>query len=282
VYTSPIGFAVTGDGTITLTSAWVANDADPYSPDTRSISTSTAGQTVTATVNASAPAVTLFYELQSGGGTFRYRFGAGAWSGNISTAGTAGVASLALTGVPASGGYTLTVETVSGSVILCGAQFRTTKGVRLDRIAWGGARASHYAAANATAWQSSLTAIAPKLVIIQLGTNDAAAYDAATFAGHIGTLITRIRTALPAADLLLVAVAERTDTPVHAMSDFAAALATIADSEQCGFVDLQRAFGDPADYVLGGPTNLFENTTHPNQDGYRRIGSVLVPIIESL
>jgi lysophospholipase L1-like esterase len=66
------------------------------------------------------------------------------------------------------------------------------------------------------------------------------------------------------------------------MADFAAALATIADSEQCGFVDLQRAFGDPADYVLGGPTNLFENTTHPNQDGYRRIGSVLVPIIESL
>jgi hypothetical protein len=91
----------------------------------------------------------------------------------------------------------------SAGLTLSGAILRKTAlGAVVYRMGNGGAAASDYSQVNATAWQSGVTALNPNLIIYILGTNDKTAnVTPSVFATSIGTVIDRMRVAVPNADV---------------------------------------------------------------------------------
>lgn len=250
------------------------------SPDLGAIETSTPGSTVTLyLLSGSATTVVLHFARQSGGGTVRYRFGSGSWT-SIDTTGT-GYATASLSGVPA-GTWTLTLDCVSGPLQLYGVDVQKIgAGVRIHKLGGTGSTAAQWVAVNAASWQAGLTALGPHLVTVLLGTNDQATYTEDAFRANLETLIGRIRSAVPAADVLLVAPAENGLGRSTPMSDYARAMRRLASEFSAGFLDLQHSFGlVPADYAHGSARPLFHtDLAHPNDLGGRAITAAIYRLI---
>lgn len=233
---------VGSDATLSYGGTWTAAYAASTSPDICQVASATAGDTLTVGFTGSgASGVDLFYI--AGAGAIQYRWNGGAWN-SLSLASGTGLTVAALTGVPA-GAWTLELQNVSGTTTLCGVNVKkTTDGVVVHKLGATGSRASQWSGVNATEWQAGLTALAPNLVAVLLATNDQGVYDSATFKGYVQTLVTRIKTAVPLADVLLIIPCENGRANTWPMSDYAAAMYELAATNKCAFMDLQYVFGD--------------------------------------
>lgn len=235
------------------------------SPDLGQATTTAAASKVTITGQANTSIVNLFYI--GGVGTLHYRWNGGAWTVLDLTG--AGLLTTALAGVPA-GAWTLEIEYVSGINTLCGLDIQSAvDGVRFNKIAATGSASSQWATAAASAqWRAGLTALAPNLVTVMLGTNDqGASFTQATYRGYLQTLITNIRTALPYADILVVAPCENNRvTNTYPMSLYTSAAYEVAATNKCAFLDLQYVFGDsPTEYAsVSGRPWMGSDLIHPN------------------
>lgn len=213
--------------------------------------------------------VYIHYLKQANGGSFRWRVDGGSWT-TVTTANATNLhATEAVTGL-SNASHTLDVEVVTASVAgvtLMGFDTRIgTDGVRLHKLGNGGATAGDYAAVDATIWQAGLTALAPNLCIIVLGTNDDSGNVVPnTFNTNISTIISRIRTAMPLCDILLLTPGPNglasgtysTDYYVNVLRSRA-----VADSLAC--YDLYLALGN---YTDGNSRGLWANTSHLDADG---------------
>lgn len=250
-------------------------------PDIGQATSSTAASKMTVAAPANVSAVRLFYIGTTG--QLRYRFDGGSWT-TLNTTGS-GLLVENLAGVPATA-FSLEIEVVSGTVSLCGVDLQATgSGVRWHKLGSTGSRASHWAAVNAASWKGGLTELAPHLVTILLATNDQAAYNAATFRGYVQTLITRVREALPLADILLVAPCENGRANTWPMPDYAEALYELAAQNRCAFVDLQYVFGDEfSEYASTSPRAWFNaDLIHPEPTtGGRAIADVVLRLLTHL
>jgi hypothetical protein len=234
------------------------------SPDLASLTSSIPGARISVINGPAGCSAVDLYALGTADGIIRYRWSGGAWA-ELSVAGT-GVLVSSLSGVPA-GSWTLDLEVVSGTVTLLGADVqKTSKGVRWHKIAGTGSAGSQWAGVDATTWKSGLARLDPRLVTVLLGTNDQARYDAATFKIHVQELITRIRAAVPSADVLLIAPAENLADRQWPMSDYADVLYDLAVANDCAFIDLQYVFGaSPEDYAFDSSRPWFSpDGIHPD------------------
>ena len=242
---------------------WSTAYATATGPDICSITSSTVGAKQTVTGPADCSAVVLHY--LGGSDTVRYRWDGGAWSTLDLSAGS-GPLTAALTGLPATA-WTLEIEIVSGSSTLFGLDVRrSTSGVRFHKLGATGSRAEQWATVNAAAWQTGLAALAPNLVVIMHGTNDqGSSRTPSAYRTDIDTIITRVRAAAPAADILLVAPCENQRANSVAMADYADQLQELAVLRSCAFLDLQPFFGLlPVDYAAGSARPWFNaDTIHP-------------------
>ena len=241
------------DVSVALTTGWTVAYYTTASPDLGGISTATAGSkaTVNYTGSGNASAVVLFYT--AGSGVLRYRWNGGAWTTlDISTGSGTQTASLA--SVP-TGTWTLEIENVSGTTVVHGIDVqKTSSGVRIHKLGSTGSSSANWTGVNATQWQNALSALAPNLVTILLGTNDqGASMTPATYATNLQTLITRIKTALPYVDIAILMPCENQRTNnTYAMSLYAYEAYKLASINKCAFLDLQYVFGDnEADYAYG-------------------------------
>lgn len=268
------------DYTTASTGSWTATYYTSPSPDLGHITSSTAGDVATFTGPASP--VLSGAELcwiGTADGVARYRWNGGSWT-SLNVQGS-GLQHAALSGLPASGAWTLEVEVEAGTCSLAGVDFKSAAdGVRWHKLGSTGSRGSQWAGVNATQWQSGLAALGPHLVTILLGTNDQAAYGAANFRTHLDTLIGRVRAAVPAADVLLISPAEnqRTDN-AEPMSAYQEQTYRAAYEHKCGFLNLQSFFGeDPADYAAGSSRPWFNaDLIHPEPaSGGRAIADAVI------
>lgn len=264
-YTLKNGNVSDTDVTLTFTGAWTAHYATSVSPDICDVHSTTVGDQITVawTPAGTISAVTLYY--LKGAGSIQYRWNGGAWTPLDLSAG-AGLGTVVLAGLPA-GAWTLDLQVVSGDCTLCGLDVQqTADGVRVHKLGATGSAAIQWQAVNAAQWEAGLSALAPNLVTILLATNDQPIYDAATFSGYVQTMITRVKAAVPTADILLIAPCENGRGEPNPMSTYADALAQLAAVNHCAFLDLQYAFGDVyADYGFGSARNWFaSDTIHPD------------------
>lgn len=233
---------VGADVAVALSANWSVHYASSASPDICDVYSSTAGSKVTVTYSGAANTSQVNLHYIAGAGAIRYRWNAGAWTA-LDTSVGAGLTVAALAGMPA-GAWTLEIENVSGTTTICGVDIqKTADGVRWHKLGATGSAGTNWVSANAAQWQAGLASLAPNLVAIMLATNDQAAGPTA-FAANLQTLITRVKTAVPLADILLICPCENGRANTHPMTGFAAALYELAAINKCGFIDLQYVFGD--------------------------------------
>jgi len=274
------------DVSVALTTGWTAAYYTTASPDLGGISTATAGSkaTVSYTGSGNVSAVVLFYT--AGSGVLRYRWNGGAWTTlDISTGSGTQTASLA--SVP-TGTWTLEIENVSGTTVVHGVDVqKTSSGVRAHKLGSTGSSTANWTGVNATQWQNALSALAPTLVTILLGTNDqGASMTPATYATNLQTLITRIKTALPYVDIAILMPCENQRTNnTYAMSLYAYEAYKLAAINKCAFLDLQYVFGDnAADYAYGtGRAWFAADLIHPDpQTGGRVIADAVYRLLTTV
>ncbi|MFS2047574.1 hypothetical protein ACEN9J_03200 [Variovorax sp. Varisp41] len=213
-------------------------------------------------------------------GVIRWRWNGGAWSANTNVQGGVGAQQTRdLTGFPTGAlnaaairSITLDIEVVSGSVILCGADFQSaTSGIVIHKLGSSGSTAADWASAMGAQYRAGAGALNLTTAHCLLMTNDQAAGAVpATAAAHVGTLFSELRTVNPAIDLMFTVPPENPGGYLTAMSDYAKALRAQMVVSKAAFLDLQPAFGDadnPDEYAVDGTNPLFKDDAHPNPMG---------------
>lgn len=266
---------------ITYTGSWnISAYYTNYSPDLGSATSSTVGDRLSYTVAPDPSAVRLF--AKGGAGIVQYRFGGSAW---ITIDLSALPNSLQLIDLLSPSAGVLDIEIVSGSPILFGIDVqKAADGIRWHKLGATGSRAQNWTNADETQWKLGIQALSPNLVIILHGTNDQAAYDAEAYKGHMQSLISRVRSAMPFADILLIAPAENGRVNAHPMSDYAMALYELAALNKCAYIDLQYVFGETfSEYSSTSLRPWFHSDLiHPDPlTGGRAIVDVVVRLLKN-
>lgn len=219
---------------------------------------------------AAISGVTLYW-VNTADGEAEYSWDNASWT-SIATQGAnigdAGFAALA--GAPSAGPATLYVRVVSGTVKVSGINWKSSAaGAVLHKFAAGGQNINSLAtiAVNAS-WQAAIASFGLNTASVFEGTNDQNVTTAAQFADNYVTVTTALRTAIPAADILIAVEAEnQREGNIHPMKEFAAAARQVAADNAYAFYDTQNDFGsadDPDFYGPDGPLPLFDATKfHP-------------------
>lgn len=267
-YGTGINGCVSSEMAVTLSANWAVHYAGyttSTSPDICDIYTSTSGAKVTATFSGTGNTSAVNLHYIAGAGSIRYRWNAGSWT-TLDTSVGSGLTVASLASMP-TGTWALEIENVSGTTTLCGVDVqKTTDGVRWHKLGATGSAATHWQAVNAAQWQTAITSLAPNLVIISLATNDQGLYTASTFKTYLQTIITRVKAALPLADILLVCPCENGRGLANLMSTYASATYELAATNKCGFIDLQYLFGETfSEYASTSNRPWFNaDTIHPD------------------
>lgn len=267
---------------VTYTGTWDTSAYyTQYSPDLGGATSSVVSDRLSYTIPATPSVVKLY--TKGGAGVVRYRFNAGSWV-QIDLSSLA--VSLHVIDLPSPVAGVFDIEVVSGSPVLFGIDVqKADSGVRWHKLGATGSRASHWTAVDATQWQTSLQQLAPHLVTILLATNDQASYDPIVFKGHMQTLISRVKTALPLADILLIAPCENGRVNTWPMVDYASVLHELCATNRCAFLDLQYVFGDNfSEYASTSPRAWFNaDLIHPEPaTGGRAIADAALRLLNNL
>jgi lysophospholipase L1-like esterase len=250
------------------------------------------GSTTNATITFTAIGTdyAVHYLKKPNGGKFTVKVGSGAESAEIDTGNaTTEYAVLDKTTLAALGSLTdasrsivIKVTTVAtNGVSIVGLDVIRNKadqfgGIRLHNVSVGGQSSADYAAINATAFNTAVTALAPDVAIIMLGVNDASSLSPATYIANIQTICTRIRAARPGCDILLMCPAQAAPS-TYSIGDYAVLLREYALANQFGFIDWTVALESYAnDLVRWGSNTLWASTAHLSTAGYRLLADSLV------
>lgn len=256
----------------TYSGTWTGVYASGNSPDICACHSANVGDKITVNWLVASPTSSLKLFAKGGAGVVRYRFandgGAfGAWTTIDLTAAT-GLSLTVLTGYGA-GKWALEIEVVSGDPYLYGLDHSLpTAGIRIHKLGATGSRAEHWANADAAEWSAAIAALNPDCVAIFLAPNDQKVYPPLTFKGYVKTMIDRVRSAVPQADILLVVAPSNgtSNEALRPMPGYAQAAYQLAYENNCAAMSLQKYFGpNYADYGYGSAKNWFSSDhLHPD------------------
>lgn len=235
-------------------------------PDTSH--TSTTDTTATLTIGGSG--VTSFrvhWVAQTGGGSFA----AGLVGGSATTVSTAGAQAHGVTTIAGNGSASLqiTIPTAGSGVILLGVEaLSTASPVTVHKLGSGGSTAARFVSIPAAVFQGAVQALELDVAVIMLGTNDMSGNVLpATFRADIETIVSRIRTAVPLCDILLVAPGDNGLTGrTYTMAQYADVLFDAAVAGGHAMLDLRQVMGT---YAEANSRGLYEDNVHPDADGGR-------------
>lgn len=270
------GYLTIGSSTIAYTGAWDFLVAAPtYGLGYQAVNSTDVATPAKITVTATGTDLIVHYVDQSGGGEFRYRVDAGAWT-TIDTDGTEAYRTATISGL-SSASHALEIEMVSAGsvgVTLVGVEvIDGSDGVIVNWCGHAGATADKYITNDEDRFAEALVAHNPDLITLQLGINDYADYPYSDFTTNMNTLIDRIQAALPATDILLITEPDVGAARTWPMSDYAAAVRSIATAQGVAMFDLHMNWGPYAD---GNARGLYVNPTHPTPQGYQSISDLLI------
>lgn len=260
----------TGDGfgfTRTITGTWTNQ-------------TSTVGASISTALSTdvSTPAkiqwygyatdIILHYVQKPGGGKFTWQLNLGTAT-EVNTDGVLSIQYVTITSGNTDYTHYATVNiTNAGStgVEICGIEYKRAKnGVVLNNLGLSGSTSGQWAAANATAFQSAMTQIAPNMAVICLGVNDAVGgVTPSQYIANISTIITNIRTSKPYCDIVLFSPSDIGESTTYPISDYVYQLRLLAMTNNYCFIDNYSLLGN---YTAANARTLMTNTTHPNAAG---------------
>ncbi len=214
-----------------------------------------------------------------------YTFGAAT---ALPVQGTLGAAQIAdiKAGMPAGAGM-LKIECTAGAPQLTGVYLKSAvSGVRVNKIAATGSAIPNYVNAPA-GFDTAIAALGAHAVVFMDGTNSQSNGVAPTTWGNsLAALVNRFRAASPGIDVLVATPPEnqRTTNTVP-MTAYAIEARKRAVAMRFAFVDMQTAFGDPAnpgDYGATGAVPLYvPDLIHPDPaTGGRLLLSEFVGMVE--
>lgn len=267
--TSEVGSGTNGSAltsmSVSLSANWTVGYSNTDSPDLGSIFTSTVSSNAIITADGTdgnIDNVKLFYVSDTG--TFRYRFDALGWT-SVDTSLTTGLQVIEIPTVPVAG-WDFEIELVSGDIQICGISAeKINEGIRVHKLGATGSDSSLWASADDTEWSKAITELAPNLVSILLGTNDQFSLTPEEFKANMQTLISRVKTALPLADVLIIMPCENGAGNPNPMIEYALLAYELAITNRCAFYDLQYVFGDDfSEYSSTSARNWFNvDGIHP-------------------
>lgn len=136
-----------------------------------------------------------------------------------------------------------------------------------------------------------LDGIQPRVVVLLLGTNNSASHTAAEIAAADAKIVHEIRTRIPAAKVLLLAIFPRgpranrdgsRDDGVHRMEVIRATnalLAKLDDGHNVRFLDLSARFLGPDGKI---PDAIMPEQLHPNAAGYQIWADGMQPLLDEM
>jgi lysophospholipase L1-like esterase len=125
-----------------------------------------------------------------------------------------------------------------------------------------------------------LTALAPNLCIVFLGTNDREANIVpSTYAASLTTVAGMIRTAMPRCDILFVAPPENGNSATYTMRQYGDAMLGVATINSGAFMDLVAHFDT---YTIENARGLWNDTKHVNTVGGQKVANLLARLIKAV
>ena len=234
-------------------------------------------------LDASASGFELFYYQQPGGGTLQI-YDNGAPVEQISTAGDAGPAYYRLEAVP--GQHRVEAETLDRSPVrLFGWVAENTTGVTYEELGINGAEASIVLGWNEETLRSNIERRNPALIVLAYGTNEAGQkqWTLENYREMFSQLIVRLRAAAPAATILVVGPADRTQKvrrvgwqTMEKIDVIAEAQRQAAVAHGCAFWDTQAKMGGQGSMLKWVAAGMAQaDHVHFTGPGYRMLGDAM-------
>lgn len=254
-----------------------------HGPDISSVTASESGATISYSQNF-ALGFDSFLFAEGGSGVIQYQATgmANPVTIDLSTY-AAGMQIIPLT-LPTSGNGATTFTVVTPPVTLYGANIinQTASGVIVHKMGGSGSRTNHWVNAMDQRWLDAFSNLGADLVTIMLGTNDQGAkLSPSTFRTNILTMIDRVRSVRPTADILLICPAENNRDGGNSipMSAYAEVMYKIArDDRDVAFLNMQSSFGlAHGDYAAGSSRPwMVADGLHPDPStgGYALAGAI--------
>jgi lysophospholipase L1-like esterase len=221
---------------------------------------------------------TIYYLKHSGGGSFNYSVDSGGAT-TVSTVNTSNaLGTINITGQTlAQHSILMTVNTAGTTgVTLFGVDcnIANSGGIKIDKLGMSGSKGSHWAAANASLWQSEITQLNPSVVIITLGTNDISSVSVSDYISKIETIIANIRVAKPSVPIILAPPTIGTRTgQAGDVSAYFPSLQDLARQNGYGYVEVSKFTGP---YATANAAGLWIDGVHMTTTGDKLFADVLI------
>lgn len=246
-----------------------------------SLSTSSAHEAIY--LDASAAEFELFYYQQPGGGTLQI-YDNGTPMEQISTDGDAGPAYYRLEAIP--GMHRVEAETLDrGPVRLFGWVAENTTGITYEELGINGAEASIILGWNEETLRSNTERRNPALIVLAYGTNEAGRKDwtLESYREMYSNLIARLRADAPAATILVIGPADRTQKVRKVGWQTMEKIEVIAEAQRqaalangCAFWDLRAKMGGKGSMLKWVAAGMAQSDhVHFTGPGYRMIGDAV-------
>ncbi|HCM7510022.1 TPA: SGNH/GDSL hydrolase family protein [Klebsiella aerogenes] len=254
-----------------------------HGPDISSVTAAASGATISYSQNFSL-GFDSFLFAEGGSGVIQYQAtGSNPLTIDL-TAYPAGMQVVPLS-LPTTGSGTVTYTVITAPVTLYGANIlnQTASGVLIHKMGGSGSHSNHWVNAMDQRWLDAFKSLGADLVTIMLGTNDQGAQlSATTFRTNILTMIDRVRSVRPTADILLVCPAENNRPTGNSipMTTYAEVMYKVArDDRDVAFLNLQLSFGlNHEDYAAGSTRPwMIGDGLHPDPStgGYAIAGAIV-------
>lgn len=270
--------AAPSTSTVTTAGTWSTVDATSAAVgvDVQHMNSTDTATPASAEFESTATDFVIHYLKQANGGSFRYQVDGGGWTTVDTSNASSAFASVSITGL-SNAAHTVRVEvTVAGTagVTLMGVDAQISGGgVRVHDLGNSGSAASQWVTVNEAIWKDGIAALDPDLVILWLGANDrtnnASPY---TTMNHKSTLISRLRNAVPSADILVLSIISNGNAATHTTTDFVAGAYGLARARNLAFFDTWRYLGEFAEADAAG---YFLDNAHPSALGGAQIATPL-------
>jgi len=267
-----------------LTGGWTVVDQQPtsYGLDIYHVETTDPAGEIS--INGIGTSATLHYACCPGGGDIEIRYNGSPWQ-LISTNGADALKTTALnTGnasAPAS--FRIRVVTPGAGVKISGIDFNNGAGVWTHELGNGGLNTNHVVSVlnnpvQKAAWQGSLLALCPCMLVVLIGTNDqGAGITPAQYAANMLQIKDCAQEVKPM-DVVLWSSGDngRNPAPPFGMDEYAAELNAADDPDDCSFCVVD-GYATTGPFSPGEPWNSTE--THLTNSGYEAFTQ---PVIQKI
>lgn len=258
---------------VALTGSWTHYDDSKYNIDkskgldSAMVESNTAGDTIKVTFNEQLD----YYEIHTlNTGTWKYNVDGGEWTTVDSNKQEVTSINMPL------GTHTINIEIISDLVTFVGSYaYKGNKGVVIHKIGNGGLRASHIASTDRDNWIKQAKRCRANTFGILLGTNDMVGnVPIPSYENDMREIISRIKTAKPQADIILIAPSgNKYTSTLQNIEDYGDNQLKIAKDLNLAHVSLFRVLGDFATTDSNGL--MYTDGIHPNKNGGYAISNVI-------